>query len=429
MVTAATFASTTYLGPSVPLDVKRAQPFSYSSNLSAAYVPNRLLHTARESHRLAVETLLTKPRVNLSLLRDLEDDIGDHFEYRIQDFYHRLTLVCNTQVKFDDYFRADSQVGSPNKKDSIAPQLETEGRYDAAHSSTLPCLRIEGDGDTSVVFAKDSSFYYAWNATVCLPRVVNEVDIRLDSSSTQIDVKRSLRERSIRLLNRVSSGKITPKEGMLKFLQSTNRRLGRLREKENSEEVALVLKAYLGTSLWYERELERSDEILRRLSFHPDSSRYQERTQREMLTLLHREMEKKRPKSAVYHRKPGENPYRFCKFIAEFTLGKIRNGKLNSKTAQGYEEICLKTDKVRARVSKYLCQQKDRRALIGDLERILKIRSASTLHKLDLSEQILKIHQAATEAICSQYNTQDPRNMGPIILKLIYELSKDSKND
>lgn len=98
----------------------------------------------------------------------------------------------------------------------------------AAHSSTLPCLVaydqnawndfVNGKGPKpeGVVFAKDSALFSASNATIVMPRDVNEADMAIDED---------LRAAALSIINKASLLLVTPKEGLFEFLHAMDRKI------------------------------------------------------------------------------------------------------------------------------------------------------------------------------------------------------------
>jgi hypothetical protein len=420
--------------------IDRATPELYSSNLAPAYVPSALIYTddlkpaadsllilALKTHGLAVELLLKKPPVSLALLKELEEDIANHFEYRIQTFHQQLLLIYRTGLQFGSYYKADIQIGDTDDSKSFASQTEPRGSYAAAHSSTLPCLRLFNPqgGNQSIVFANGSSFYRTWNATVYLPEAVNIIDSALDKTSKNLNEEHTFRYLSIGLLNTASRGDLTVKQGLTYFLTNALNYVQKLQKIKTSEEDRWILATYEKVTKCYRESLSQDDRLLRALCFHssPELEIAQTETQSSMHDLLAREMNAQRPAPAVWVLPAGQNPARFKATIEAFFSDKFPNGELSSKTAEEYVKTCLTVETVQSAVFQYLGAATDEALLLEDLTRVLQIKTQKTIHKVQLSTGALRIHGEALQAICKQYNKKEPKNMHVIVLKLIRDVS------
>jgi hypothetical protein len=246
-----------YLGPTLSNDFERLVPRPFSENVAPAYAPSAFLWTyaptASEADRKVikaapVEQLLNKPQVNLQLLRGIEEDIKNHFEMRVQLIFQQLLLVYSTNIVFRFCNKAVDQVGSTDISHSF--RILDEGRYAAAHSSTIPCLRVENTASTveSVVFARGSFFFNCWNATVFLPEKVNIIDSALDRTRAKCHNAFTFRERCTQIINRASIGNTTPYAGLHEFLDFAIAYTQELLASENDEEKQYILQTYLSTA-------------------------------------------------------------------------------------------------------------------------------------------------------------------------------------
>jgi ribosome-binding protein aMBF1 (putative translation factor) len=94
------------------------------------------------------------------------------------------------------------------------------------------------------IYLKDTDYYRTQNATMSMPKWVNDAD-------REIDEKRSesmLRTKAEAILNDVSQGHLTPHDALVKFLKEAQDEVGsavtRLKDRVNQEQVAKVLKIY-----------------------------------------------------------------------------------------------------------------------------------------------------------------------------------------
>lgn len=248
----------TYLGPTLDNDFERLAPRPFSENLAPAYAPSAFLWTyvptATEQEKkiikaASVEQLLFKPQVNLQLLKGIEDDIKNHFEMRVQLFFQQLLLVYTTNIVFQFCNKAVDQIGSTDISHSF--RILDEGRYAAAHSSTLPCLRVENTASRveSVVFAKGSFFFNCWNATVFVPEKVNIIDSALDRTTAKCHRAMTFRETCTLIINKASAGNTTPYAGLHEFLDFAIAYARELLTSEVDEEKRYILQTYLSSAI------------------------------------------------------------------------------------------------------------------------------------------------------------------------------------
>lgn len=258
--------STKYLGPTLSNDFERLSPHKFSENIVPAYVPSKFLWTSssfddeklkKKIKTAKVEELLNKPEVNLQLLKKIEKDIKNHFETRILLFLQQALLVYKTNIVFQFCNKAIDQIGSTDSSHSIK-KIEKEGSYAAAHSSTLPCLRVKNTASKveSVVFARGSYFFDSWNATVFVPTQVNVVDKDFDTSKTKCKNKLSFRERCTVILNKVSSGKKTPDLALDDFLKIADEYIHKLIKSEKDKEKKYILQTYLSVVNLYREKFD-----------------------------------------------------------------------------------------------------------------------------------------------------------------------------
>lgn len=257
----------TYLGPDQPSNLSRKY-LSYSSNQAPAYVPDALitpLYFSNLPAQAKVEDCVIKPAVTTELLDSLSDDIENHVEARIQSFLYQMILTYKTGIQFILYTHAEMQVGEVNSR------ANSIGEYAAAHSGTLTTLRIpNGRSDnTSTAFGKGSSFYNAWNITVYLPTLVNQVDMKLDSSTRYCCDGRNLRRRATEILNRVSAGNSTPQDGLRAFLQAMIEILDQVTSLERNQQNLKILRCYSTIAESYYENTNNGYPLLQKLFFRP----------------------------------------------------------------------------------------------------------------------------------------------------------------
>jgi hypothetical protein len=217
--------------------------------------------TKKEADLLKVDRIIWKPPTE-HILPFLDESIYEHFEARMQIIYQQMLLVFGKKFKFVYHNKADAQVGKcpENVKHAL-------GSYECAHSSTLPALRIENpdDPNTLIAFGQGSYFHKTWNATIFLPKEVNTIDSALDKFKKYHDNKTSFREVVLGLLNSVSKGKINPKQGLQKFLETAIKVLDNVSQEKKSVEDQRIIKQYKKAATDWKKDLAKiSKEALRK---------------------------------------------------------------------------------------------------------------------------------------------------------------------
>lgn len=227
---------------------------SYSSNKTASYVSNIFLGSGFDSPEknldgsiklekryceLPVEKI---PAIDLqrrdlcTVAEQIEQDIKNHIEVRLQLFLLQIMLLFESKIKVDK-FRTQAQAGDKNKVPNISPLAPTE-----AHASTLPNLIAVTEEEynnsyltdeidlTPRVFAKKTSYFEQANITHKLPSFVNDVDSDIDFRTVELDkFCLKFREQSVDLLNFVSTNStMTPKSAFQNFMVRLHRKIEKI---------------------------------------------------------------------------------------------------------------------------------------------------------------------------------------------------------
>ncbi len=160
---------------------------------------------------------LPAPPEDLDIVAEYEDMIEEHIQRRTFFFFQQLVVCYQTKLHFE-LNGAQDQGKSPDRIKIGKTQITRN----AAHSSTLPCLiaydneaweefqRGETPQPEGFIFLKGTDYYRTANATMNMPRFINEADIKMDAG---------LRKRSLELINRASQGEISPQEALARFIQ------------------------------------------------------------------------------------------------------------------------------------------------------------------------------------------------------------------
>lgn len=398
---------------------------SYEGNETPSYVPTCLLKGGEENLKLPTHRILSLSRVSLAGVQGLKTDIKNHVEMRLQLFFHQLLLSYKSGLEYSYRF-TDRQVGSGNID------------YAAAHSSTLPSLSSAQDG-TEVAFCKGSGFYDAQNATVLLPKVVNDIDSRIDRHNGKLGVKVALRESSIEILNQVAQldGEMDPKKGWELFIReflflvgrATHLRSARIKEASKAPEIArlqqelFILKCYREVADSYLSHLANDEAFIERLCFRPSKGKigheYYARVQATMHRKLSAEVSKASPAKAE-PQKPVVDPSDTQRELRKRQMVEEVAKTLAALTGKGvaYLGVCSTSDKVKQMVAEYFAQM-DEATLKKDLETLPKIKTFATRHKQPLSQAMINVWKEARAAIQEAFKVADPRNMGSLLLHLL----------
>lgn len=171
-------------------------------------------------------------RTPRGLVVHYEKSVWDHAERRAAIAFQQFVTASETELHFKIGKTIDQGESTPAlhivTHNGQKSKLTTRN---AAHSSTLPCL-IAYYGDEwnayiqqkamnpraaikpqGFVYMKDSYTYVTANSTKGLPRMVNEADIALDGNENH-----GLRAVHLELMNRVSTGELSPDLALKVFL-------------------------------------------------------------------------------------------------------------------------------------------------------------------------------------------------------------------
>jgi hypothetical protein len=165
---------------------------------------------------------------DVAFFHRLKDDISNHFEMRIQLFLQQVLLTYQTGKEYvcDTTYL---QVGSGTyKEEQISSHLKTwtnnRSCFAAAHSNTVPCLKYrptDRKKDPQPIVSNDYC-KDTWNATVLLPKKVNDVDSFLDGRNTGGDGQENkLRWCALKIINKTAhqdNSDFTPHEALKEYI-------------------------------------------------------------------------------------------------------------------------------------------------------------------------------------------------------------------
>ncbi|MFZ4772596.1 MAG: hypothetical protein ACOYK9_01215 [Chlamydiia bacterium] len=404
-----------FLGPRIPDEIDRVC-LPYSCGSAPSYIPKYLLDPAK-AVRLPVEEIVTKPLVTVELLKNLAPDLQNHTENRIQLFIQQMFLVYKTKIRFDLYTQANLQVGQ------VPSKVRGVSTYVGAHSATLPTLRLDHSeiDDTSVSFARDTSLYHGWNTTIYLPEVVNQVDSAIDKST---HCGGSFRKIATDILNKISFGELTPKEGLDQFLITLIQVLDSV--KADTRERTFILGEYKKIARQYYHHAN-NDRFFQKLFIHSEDELVDEpfymAVQAELHNQLTEELDDLRPQDVDVPALPATTD---LTPIRNIIIDKISSAT-SGDTAKKYIQLAAQAQAVHAAAIKYFIhlQTLSPEKINKDLDRILKIKTKGRVGTIELSKAALHLHTTVIAALKTQSGGKNgPSNMPYILLSLLDSFSR-----
>lgn len=224
------------------------------------------------------------PLVVYPVIEEYRDMIREHIERKILFFFLQLIVCYQTKLHFemagaqDQAKSADSILFEVNGKQGVLAARQ------ATHSSTAPCLIAydktqwetyqEGQGQfpQGFTFLKGTDYYRTVNATMNMPRWVNDADREIDEKTTDS----LLRRKALALLNCAAQGDITPDEGIINFIREALNEVQAAQErlyKQNKDPaVQKVLSLYEEYFIRFQQEIEKDPSFLEKflnITFDP----------------------------------------------------------------------------------------------------------------------------------------------------------------
>ncbi|MBS0626564.1 MAG: helix-turn-helix transcriptional regulator [Verrucomicrobia bacterium] len=178
------------------------------------------------------------------------EPLTHHVEKRVALFFQQLVACYETKLHFEIGDTLDQAESAPALKNHAGQKIATRN---AAHSSTIPCLiayrqdeweawagNRRQEPPQGFVYLKGSDLYRNSNATIDMPRDINEADIAIDGKANES----ALRQKSLALLNRCGQGETTPEEGLKEFIQILSAEVAKKKNLANKEGVKRALELY-----------------------------------------------------------------------------------------------------------------------------------------------------------------------------------------
>ncbi len=371
--------------------------FAYTENLAPSYVPKIWIQGKDQSLKPSRQLRLSNAE---KMILEFTQDIEHHVENRIQIFLQQMLLFYKTDLCFEKYFSADAQVGN------------NQGDGAAAHSGTLPTLRLKSDKhSSSVSVGHGTSFYYMWNTTVYLPVSVN----RFDSA---IDVRAGLRESAMHILNQVSVGDLSPKKGLRAFLTALT--VAAQESNRNRPNIALI---YERVAADYMSNLDKGSPVIQKFCLRSvtdtvNESFYLEERDGMLRQLLIKNV-------IVNNPLPQPSPIEWNS-VKAVVLAQLEQFSAETGSAgRTYIRTCVvdSTGNVKSAALQYLkylqpFTEKKSKHLIGFLSDTNK----------EISSPGIDLRKAILEVIKNAYNTASPRKIPFILTSVFYEINEGAAN-
>ncbi len=258
--------SSVTVGPSIgPLYIKKEKRDQYAQVLSETcsltdrvFKDSSSKQTLRFTDYVYNNPLKTNSMPSyVQLAKEYKGMMREHIERRVLFFFQQLIVCYQTKLHFESVGAQDQAASASSIFVKIKGEQQKLTVRNAAHSSTSPCLVAYDneewqqykaglkDKPQGFVFLKGTDYYRTANATMNMPRMINEADREIDEKTTES----LLRVKSEALINEVAQGNLTPDAGMMRFLDDAifeveNAQM-RLAKKNKDPDVQEVLKYYL----------------------------------------------------------------------------------------------------------------------------------------------------------------------------------------
>jgi len=205
------------------------------------------------------EIVKTIPK-HKEMIAEYKKMILEHVERRILFFFQQLIVCYQTKLHFESIGALDQGKSAEAIVLSVKDHLEKIVVRQAAHSSSNPCL-VAYDSNQwkqyvekkicrpqGFVFLKDTDYYRTVNATMNMPRWMNDADREIDEKT----IDSLLRSKGEDIINRVAQGLLTPDEGLTEYfseaigeVQKAQKRLSTAKKGEEVQEILGYYEKYL----------------------------------------------------------------------------------------------------------------------------------------------------------------------------------------
>lgn len=208
------------------------------------------------------------------IIEQYRENIKTHVERRILFAFQQLIVCYQTKL----HFQLSGALAQAVPADAIFLKINSkEVKFvvrQAAHGSTNPCLIAydyaewqsyqsgQAPKPQGFVFLEGTDYYRCANATENLPKWINDADREIDEK-TRLSL---LREKLLLLINEASQGRLTPEEGIIRFMQDAlfeiQAGLTRLQSQNKHVEVQQVLTLYEEYFTEFQEEIENDPSFL-----------------------------------------------------------------------------------------------------------------------------------------------------------------------
>lgn len=268
-------------------DAKRVRRETLGDNKTSSVAEENFDHYRYEELSPEKQKDLLNPAF---LLQQSRASIEQHVEKRFSLLFTQAVVCYKTKHEFKEGHTCHQGLNAT----TLQAKTEYEVEFQAAHSGTLPNLHASSKGGAEVVYLYRSGFYDESQATIDVIKAVNDADRAIDEKyNTSL-----LRTKTVKLLNKASTGELTPQEVAQQFIHDFIDEVNTALKREKSEQVRAVLRLYrqkAHTLIDYIQQpeafdrwlnLDMEDPLLAELTGRLDQAEKEGESDREALMLL-----------------------------------------------------------------------------------------------------------------------------------------------
>jgi hypothetical protein len=216
--------------------------------------------TPMVDYRFANPLPVAAPLDPKAVVAEYRQMIREHVERRVLFFFQQLIVCYKTRLHFENVGAQDQGKGTNAIALNVNGQQQKFQVRQAAHSSTSPCLvaydaaqwqAYEAGGapkPQGFVFLKNTDYYRTMNATMNMPKCVNDADREIDEKRRES----MLRTKAEGIINRAAQGRLTPEQALDEFINEAlvevangRQRLAALGNDPLTEEALVYYARYL----------------------------------------------------------------------------------------------------------------------------------------------------------------------------------------
>ncbi len=190
----------------------------------------------------------------LSITKKYSEMIEEHIERRVLFFFQQLIVCYQTKLHFESIGAQVQGKSASNISMKVKDHLKKHAVRNAAHSSGNPCLiaynkakwekyqQEKTSKPNGFIFLKDTDYYRTCNATMNMPKWINEADREIDEKKKDS----LLRKKGEKLINQSAQGLISPDKGIVKYIQKALKEIQKAQQRLESKnpEIKKVLNYY-----------------------------------------------------------------------------------------------------------------------------------------------------------------------------------------